>query len=90
MPIRVPTTVKLGERLTTVVGGSETKVPEKKPNKMEKTTSPALLFIAIQQNPSRAEMAAHGKSMLSGPVLSARKFGTIRPKNEAALRMISK
>lgn len=31
IPIRVPTTPMLGDRLTTVVGGRDTKVPEKKP-----------------------------------------------------------
>ena len=62
MPMRVPTTPKLGERLTAVVGNKDTKVPEKKPYNTQNMIKPALLCIAIQQNARRAEIVAHGIS----------------------------
>ena len=85
MPIRVPSLVRLGERLTTVGPGRETNVPEKKPYKIQNPIKPDVLWMAIQQKTNRAATQANGIWMLRGPILSAKKLGTIRPKNEAAL-----
>ena len=87
MPMRVPTTPRCGDKVVSAVGGRDTNVPEVNPYNIAKTTRPGVVLIRIQQRESTAVTKAHGINMLSGPVLSAKKFGITRPKIEAALRI---
>jgi hypothetical protein len=66
-------------------GGRETNPPEENPYRSESTIVPAVELTAIQQNAKRAVMLVAGVSMFKGPKRSARKFGVMRPKVEAAL-----
>ena len=87
IPIRVPKTPRLGQRLATVDGSNETIVPEKKPYSPANTRIAALEVMAIQQ---RSKMAVHRPEMkrrVKFPNRSAAKPGQMRPKMDAALRM---
>ena len=70
-----------------VIPGRDTKDPTKNPYKTQNTTSPEELLIPIQPKHRIDAMKANGICMLSGPALSAKKFGTNRPKVDAALMM---
>ena len=84
IPILVPTMPRFGERKTRIEGWRETKEPEKKPKRMQKTRIDTELPIDKRHRMSTPESKAHGTIMLNAPVLSARKLGMIRPKVEAA------
>ena len=68
-----------------VIPGSETKEPTKNPYNTQNTTSPDELLIPIQPKHRIDAMKANGICMLSGPTLSAKKFGTNLPNVDAAL-----
>ena len=70
-----------------IVGGSETKLPEKKPKSTQNTIRAPTEEIGTRQRQRMPEMMAQGTMTLNGPTLSATKFGAIRPKTEAELRM---
>jgi len=69
-----------------IVGGRDTKDPEKNPKKMQIVMMPATPVTGIKQRMRSPEIIAQGMIMFKAPSLSAIKFGIIRPKTEAELR----
>lgn len=84
--MRVPIIARLAVKCTKIVGGNETKLPEKKPYNAQMTITGAMLCAAIKQSASTPDIKAQGIIMLRGPVRSAMKFGIIRPKTEPAFK----
>jgi hypothetical protein len=84
--MRVPIIARLAVKCTKIVGGSETKLPEKKPYNAQMTITGAMLCAAIKQSARIPDIKAQGMIMFRGPVRSAMKFGMMRPKTEPAFR----
>jgi hypothetical protein len=87
IPILVPIRPRLGDKRTKQAGGSETKVPEKNPYRVEITMIAAALCVPIRPKMITPAAKPHGTIMLNGPVVSAMKLGMMRPATEAVLRM---
>ena len=71
------------------VGGMETNDPEKKPYRMQNTMRPPVEWIPTHANPNIHVAIVPGTMTFSGPILSAMKLGMMRPKMEAAFKMLS-
>jgi hypothetical protein len=90
IPMRVPIIARLGVKCTRIVGGSETKLPEKNPYSAQMTITGARLCAAIKQSARTPDSMAQGMIILRGPVRSAMKFGMIRPNTEPAFKTDSR
>ena len=88
--MRVPIIARLAVKCTNIVGGNETKLPEKKPYNAQMTITGAMLCATIKQRARTPDIKAHGIIMLRGPVRSAIKFGMMRPKTEPAFKTDSR
>ena len=86
----MPIVDRFGDKLTTVIPGSEVNDPEKKPYSTQKTTIPAVSLMPIQPKQRMETTNANGICTLSGPILSATKFGTILPAIADALMIGSR
>ena len=71
MPIRRPTTSKLGHKSTTTGGPREMNAPEKNPYSTEKATRPPELRIGIHEKARTVEPRQHAAMVVVAPILSA-------------------
>jgi|SRR5277367_2277326 len=71
-------------RAPTHAGGKLTRVPEKNPYNVANTRKPCHVDIPSHPNKSIPAAATVGIRTLIGPMISAIKFGNIRPNTEAA------
>lgn len=88
IPSRTPTRERSGDRAATTVGGRDTIAPETNPYRMAKTTRPARDSMPVQAKMSMEAQMQHGMMEFRGPILSAKKLGTMRPKAEDAFMML--
>ena len=71
IPMRVPIIARLAVKCTKIVGGNETKLPEKKPYNAQITITGARVCAAIKQSARTPDIKAQGMIMFRGPVRSA-------------------
>ena len=71
IPMRVPIIARLAVKCTKIVGGNETKLPEKKPYNAQMTITGARVCAASKQSARTPDIKAQGMIMFRGPVRSA-------------------
>ena len=88
VPILPPATAKLGDKIVTMMTFGRLRIaPEQNPKIKANTTRLPVVVQAIQIKAMTLDRAKKGTSMFIGPVLSAKKFGRIRPTIPPAFRM---